>query len=176
MMTTEKSMPSEIEEALSNNQPIMFYINPPYVTSYNGDGSCPKYNPYGMQKGSDTNSKVKQEMIDRKLGRCADQMYIQFLYKMLMIKRAYKHSHMSIALISPLMFLTGSYANDFRNEFLSEFYFSSGYAFRASEFEGLAGDYALGITLWESGEQENKREFNFKVIKDFNNIKMLQIS
>lgn len=174
MMSIEKEMPEELEQALIDGRPVMFYINPPYVTTYTSNNKKNSLVDVD-ERGSNTTTQVKEMMIDDQLGRCSDQLYLQFLYKIIKIKQAYKNNNISIALISPLMFLTGNSIKCFRDVFLKEFHLSNAYVFRANEFSGLANCYGLGTMLWESGEQQDKNNFKFKVINDFDCLTGLDI-
>lgn len=174
MMSNESSLPEELETALRTNQPVMFYINPPYVTTYtstNKKGSDSDID----ERGSDTSSEVKQMMIDDYLGRCSDQLYLQFLYKILKIKQMYKNNNIRIALISPLMFLSGPSIKQFREVFLKEFHLANAYVFKANEFKGLSDCYGLGAMFWDCGEQEDKTRFEFKIVQDFNSLENLEV-
>ena len=122
-------LPKGLKDALINNKPIVFFINPPYASAgIKGENS---------KKGC-ANTKINAQMKNDKIGACCKNLYAQFLYRILMIKREFNLTNCHIALFSPTLFLTGSSYAEFRNVFLNEFSFDDAIQFKASHFADVA--------------------------------------
>lgn len=160
MWGMEHEMPEELLEKLNGNEPFMFYINPPYVATgiYGADTTD--------TKEGQTDCRMKSIMREGKLQSACDQAYAQFLYKLLLMKQAYKNKNMSIAVICPPLFLTASTYSEFRRVFLSEFRYEGGALFKASEFSGLSDRWAISIQIYTPGETEDKKNFKFDLYEN----------
>lgn len=152
-------LPKSLLNALKNNKPIIFLINPPYGTANNA----------GVKKG-DHKAGIALTQINRlmkqdKTGAASQQLYAQFLYRIMKMKKVYGLTNVSIALFSPTIFLTGSQFKQFRREFLKEFEFNKGMIFKASHFADVKGIWGIDFSIWSTGETLNKNEFEH-TIKD----------
>jgi hypothetical protein len=74
----ETKLPDGLKKALAENKPIIFLNNPPY-----GTGSAVN----GMYKKNIALNNVNKEMLAANIGASAQQLYAQFLYRMLTIVR-----------------------------------------------------------------------------------------
>lgn len=83
---------------------------------------------------------------------CSQQLYIQFLYRILDIKKRFKVEEMYICFFSPTLFLTGGRYDKFRKLFLSEFKFQNGFIFNASNFSYVSKRWEVAFSIWASGE------------------------
>jgi len=142
--SSQKSLlPSELIKAFENNAKILILMNPPYAA------------PGGSQKGkgkSDlSESAVKERMKEDNItGKAANQLFTQFLYKILMFKKKYNLTNLVIATYAPLLFLTGAAFESFRKEFLNHFEYKSGIMFPASQFDDLTAEWPISFTVWKS--------------------------
>ena len=142
-------LPKGLKDALINNKPIVFFINPPYATAgIKGENS---------KKGC-ANTKINAQMKNDKIGACCQNLYAQFLYRILMIKREFNLTNCYIALFSPTLFLTGSSWSKFRNVYLNEFTFDSGVQFKASHFADCSDSWGISFSLWYNGETFEKKQ------------------
>ena len=152
-------LPKGLKDALINNKPIVFFINPPYATAgIKGENS---------KKGC-ANTKINAQMKNDKIGACCQNLYAQFLYRILMIKREFNLTNCYIALFSPTLFLTGSSWSKFRNVYLNEFTFDSGVQFKASHFADCSDSWGISFSLWYNGETFEKNNFNYTLIDNEN--------
>ena len=152
-------LPKGLKDALINNKPIVFFINPPYATAgIKGENS---------KKGC-ANTKINAQMKNDKIGACCQNLYAQFLYRILMIKREFNLTNCHIALFSPTLFLTGSSWSKFRNAYLNEFTFDSGVQFKASHFADCSDSWGISFSLWHNGETFEKNNFNYTLIDNKN--------
>jgi len=56
--------------------------------------------------------------------------------------------------------MLGQSFKKFRNVFLNEFSYIDGFQIKASHFANCESNWGISFTIWESGECENKDEFN----------------
>lgn len=152
-------LPKGLKDALINNKPIVFFINPPYATAgIKGENS---------KKGC-ANTKINAQMKNDKIGACCQNLYAQFLYRILMIKREFNLTNCHIALFSPTLFLTGSSWSKFRNVYLNDFTFDSGIQFKASHFADCSDSWGISFSIWHNGETFEKNNFNYTLIDNEN--------
>lgn len=148
-------LPKGLKDALINNKPIVFFINPPYASAgIKGENS---------KKGC-ANTKINAQMKNDKIGACCQNLYAQFLYRILMIKREFNLTNCHIALFSPTLFLTGSSYAEFRNVFLNEFSFDDAIQFKASHFADVADSWGISFSIWHNGITENKNDFEYTLV------------
>lgn len=160
MWGAEHELPNRLVEVLENEdeKPLLFYINPPY----SGTGN---FGTVDENKEVDTDIELRKMMREDKMGYACDNMYSQWLYKIIKMKEMYANKKIYIALISPIIYLTTKAYTNFRNKFTNEFKYKDGILFRATEFKNLCSRYGLSITIWEPGKTENKQEFKMKLFK-----------
>jgi len=137
---------------------LLFYFNPPFGTASNFDFS-------GNNKDSISKTKINYEMLFyEKLGKSAEQLYTQFLHRIIKFKRTTR-IEISLAFFSPTLFLTGSSFKKFREIFLNEFCFEKGFVFCSKYFTNTASSWSVMFSLWSPRKNTNK----FIVeVKDFN--------
>lgn len=154
MWSMDHTMPDDLREhfELEGDKPILFYINPPYATSgVMGGGS----------RGDATTNKVKELMVEEGMGVASDQLYCQFIYRILMMKRAYPNKNISIAVVCSPMALAGGTYSKFRQDLLGEFEYRGGALFRADQFPGLSGRWGICIQVWTPGKTGDIHNFEF---------------
>ena len=152
-------LPKGLKDALINNKPIVFFINPPYATAgIKGENS---------KKGC-AKTMVNSVMLSDKIGACSQNLYAQFLYRILMIKREFNLTNCHIAIFSPTLFLTGSSYAKFRKVFLNEFSFDDAIQFKASHFADCSDRWGISFSIWHNGETFEKNNFNYTLIDNEN--------
>lgn len=152
-------VPDGLVDALEADKPIVFYLNPPY--------SAPS-SISGVEKNS-TVTNVNQQMLEEKIGACSANLYAQFLYRILSIKKQFKLTNCSLAFFCKPNYLTGSTFEKFRKTFLTEFKFKKGILFNAGHFGNVALTWGINFSIWASGETENKIEFAHELVDLTNN-------
>ena len=159
----DDNLPKGLKDALLQNKPIVFFINPPY--SYNG-GQC------GSAKGA-SNTKVKEVMIKNNIDG-KGELYIQFLYRISLIKQKFNLTKCYIALFCKQFICRSSFKN-FRNDFLNNFCFIDGIMFCAGEFDNVSNDYGLTFNIWKAEKDTNNNCFAHNVVENINGeIKILE--
>lgn len=154
-------LPKGLKDALINNKPIVFFINPPYATA-NVMGTDEKH------KAGVAKTMINEQMLKDKIGASSQNLYAQFLYRIIQIKNEFNLTNCHIALFSPTLFLTGSSYAKFRNVFLNEFSFDNAIQFKASHFADVADNWGISFSIWHNGETFEKNNFNYTLIDNEN--------
>ena len=152
---TLDKLPQGLKDALENNKPIIFFINPPYATAGNQNETSKE----GCAK-----TMINEQMLSDKVGASSQNLYAQFLYRIMMIKAQYNLTDVHIALFSPTLFLSGTSWKGFRNTFFNNFSFVDGVQFKASHFADVADSWGISFSIWNSGVNTNNNDFNYKLI------------
>ena len=150
-------LPPKLYEALEQNKPIVFFINPPYATA----GVNNETSKEGCAK-----TRINKKMLNDGIGACSQNLYAQFLYRILLIKKHFNLTNLKIGVFCPTLFLTGGTYNKFRNEFLSNFNLKDAIQFSASYFADVANYWGIGFTIWETGFTNDKNSFNYKIVEE----------
>lgn len=160
MWGAEHDMPKRLLEVLQDKdeKPLLFYINPPY----SGTGN------FGTQTGNkevNTETLIRTMMREDRMNSACDNMYTQWLYKIIKMREMYENKKIYIAIICPTIYMSSWTYIEFRERLLKNFRYKDGILFKATEFGNLCGRYGISITLWEPGETLNKTEFKLKTYK-----------
>ena len=149
-------LPKGLLEAFEQNKPIIIFMNPPYATAASGKGKEGKSNV--------SNTMVYNEMISNKIGAASQNLYLQFIYRVMMIKKQYNLTNIHIGLFCPLNFLSGANRKMFRSAFFKDFVYNSGVLFKASHFADVADTWGIGFSIWNSGVNTDNSNFNYTLI------------
>ena len=132
-----------LHEALVMKKPILFLINPPYGTSSGMIGG------QGKSKAKiSTETLVNIVMKKNNMGACSEQLYAQFLYRILMLKNEYRLTDIKICVFSAPLFMSGESYKKFRDVFYSNFIFKDGILFPADKFANVSGHWGISFTIW----------------------------
>lgn len=154
-------IPLSLYNALLKNKKIIFFINPPFGEGSNGKKISKK------SKDGIANTKVKSVMEKEGFKNSSQQLYIQFLYRILKLKQIFNLENLSIGVFTPTLFLSGERGEKFRETFLENFKFEKGIVFNASYFSNVSSEWGIGFSIWTSGENEEENNFKF-LIKELN--------
>lgn len=152
-----EKLPQGLKEVLENNKPIIFFMNPPYGSASNLKGKR------GKGEGA-TDTMISKEMVAKKLGNASNNLYAQFLYRIMKFKEQYNLTNIHIALFCKPLFLSGSAFKGFRNIFLKNFKYDNGILFQASEFADVSANWGINFTIWHCGETNNKDIFKHTLV------------
>lgn len=152
-------IPKELLESIKNKKPILFLINPPYATAGNAKSKEAK------SKDGTGMTGINDIMKENKIGGCSQQLYAQFLYRILLMKKIFNLEDIKIGIFSPSLYMSGPSFKGFRKEFLSEFKFVEGMLFNASHFSDVKASWAIDFAIWSEGECIDKENF-IHTIKD----------
>lgn len=158
-LTHEYKMPEGLLDAIENNRNILFLMNPPYAGTGNFGGQ-----DSGSKAGA-TRNELQQLMTQDKCGLATDNLYTQFLYRIILMKKVYKLSNVSIAIICPPQYLSVNSYNIFRNKLFDEFEFKGAKLIQASNFAGLSENWGISLSVWKNGKTTDVNKFLHKVIE-----------
>lgn len=163
---TYYKLPKKLLNSLKQDKPIIFLINPPYGTANNAGTK------EGDHKQGIALTKVNELMKNDKIGASSQQLYAQFLYRIMLMKKIYNLTNVNICIYAKSTYMTGSTFKKFRTPFLKEFKYEKGMLFQASHFADVKGVWGIDFSIWSSGETINKNEFihELKDVDDDNNI------
>jgi len=156
-LTGKTGVPQGLRDALQQDKPILFFINPPYGTASSGGANTDF-------KEDCATTKINSKMLEAKIGGCSQNLYAQFLYRILLIKNHFALSNIQIGLFSPTLYLTGSSWIGFRKIYLQNFSFWKACTFKASHFADVADSWGISFSIWSNGFTENKNEFPHELI------------
>lgn len=160
-----ENLPKGLLEAFEQNKPIVFFLNPPYATATNRNETS---------KESVAKTMLNEQMLNDKIGACSQNLYAQFLYRIMLIKQQYNLTNCYVALFSPTLYLSGGSWKQFRNAWLNNFNYNNGCLFKASHFADCADNWGIAFSFWNNGISENKTDFTHKLI-DVENEQIIEI-
>lgn len=135
-----RKMPDGLYRALTEKKPMVFFINPPY-------GTAAVKGATGAHKAGTAITGMNQMMKDEGGGQSSQQLYSQFLYRIMAMKELYG-GQMNICLFSPALFMAGSSFRVFREQFYSAFDYVDGMFFSAAQFADTADTWGISFTIW----------------------------
>lgn len=138
----------DLKHALENDKPIAFLMNPPYAGSGNAKTD-------GSSKKGVAITQIKTDMANNKLGKSSNNLYAQFYYRIMKIKKTYNLSNVMIFSFTPPSFITSQSYKNFRIQFFNEFKIINSFLFQASEFEGLSPLWGIGFFVMTSNTEIN---------------------
>jgi len=146
---------TRLSEKLKNNK-FMFFMNPPFGTPTGNYEQFHNINTSGSSK-----TKIRGMMHFHKQGKASKELYLQFLYRIILIFEKYKNKNMYICVFSPISFFTYEIYENFRRVFFSNFEFVDGFIFNKKYFNGASED-AVMFSVWKVGN-EKKSRFNLEI-------------
>jgi len=147
----DDKLPQGLKNALLEGKEIILFINPPYGTS--GDNKKDSFTKKGIN-----NTNINKMMKNDDWGRCSEQLYAQFLYKIYKLNKG----NISICLFSPPLFLTGGSYEKFRFNFLKKFNFKYGFLMNSSEFQDTS-EWGISFSIWSPGLCSDMTKFNYTI-------------
>lgn len=137
----------DLKKVFEDGKKILFFINPPY-------GRAGTYQK-GDNKPGIAKSVVNREMLREKVGVCSGQLYAQFMYKILSLKKIYPQAQISAALFIDSIFLTARSFRKFGNAWRNNFTFLKGMLFSAEHFSDTtsSSEWGVSFTVWGDKKQ-----------------------
>jgi hypothetical protein len=139
-MYFSEKLPPELRKVLENNEPIVFFMNPPYLV---GQGAVSDLGSY---------------MRECSMGACASDIMYQFIFRVLMLIDTYKLTNVTLALYGGIALLHSRHLNDLLKMVEDRLKFMGGMCFRVSEFSNTSRsvDWAVPFVVWQSKTEEEK--------------------
>lgn len=143
-------LPKKLQEILHNNEPIVFLMNPPY------------------RQGKTSISDIGEYMVGEGMSNSARDICAHFFYRLIMLKRYYKLTNMTLGLFHPASFLTFKSFFDLIDEMLDEFKFTGGMCFTASDFAGCkcGVSWSVVFTTWMVRDTPHERGTETNILLD----------
>lgn len=131
-MNFSKNLPPKLRQALENDEPLIFMMNPPYKVIHSKTSDLGAY------------------MSNIGMARCALDLFHQFIYRIITIKRTYNLSNVSLGIYGPITLFHSKMIEPLFNELKSEFTFHSGMCFDAGVFANTSETvgWIIGYTCW----------------------------
>ena len=148
LISEGNKVPDGLVQALKENKPFIFFINPPY-----GKSTGQK----NMQAGQTTETAVCKQMKADKLD--SSEFIKQFLYRIAKIKEAYNLTNVNVCCFTKPSWMLKPQSENFRKLWFKNFKFENGIMFCASEFADCSSQWGITFNIWTSGEQEEKNNF-----------------
>lgn len=152
-----EKLPEGLKKALAEKKKITFLMNPPYGTAGEAGAN-------GKSKKGICRTVVNEQMKKEKLGNASEQLFAQFLYRIMTIKKQFGLTDCNLAFFCNPNFLTGSAYKKFRELFLNEFKFEGGFLFSAMHFADCSANWGINFSIWKTGKTENKTSFAHTLI------------
>lgn len=139
-------------KSVEDGREILILMNPPF-------GACGTYKFDGSYKGKISENNTNSFM--KGMNKSKEQLYSNFLYRIILFQEKYKNSKINISFFSSSMFITGPGFQAFRNKFFSKFKFVDGFMFNAKHFNDVK-EWPILFTVYRHGS-ESRNIFDFKV-------------
>lgn len=138
------TLPKTLVDALKANKDksIVFIQNPPY--SGTGEGA----NKGGDCKKESSKTAVKGRMMAAGMGKAANELTVQFLYRILELIKEFHLTNVTVGLFSNPAWMTGDACEKFRKEWQEVFSFDNSFGFHSEEFAGVKPGWAINFSVW----------------------------
>ncbi len=132
-------LPEGLQNAIRNDEPLLFIVNPPYKSGMAGATDVGRYMKSISTKECD-------------LSKSAYDLFYQFCWRVFNFVKMFNLSNTYYAMFGPLQFFTGSSTNVLLKEFEHCFQFLDGMCISAQEFSDTSDSilWGIGFTLWKS--------------------------
>jgi len=166
-----ESLVKRLKKAGKENTPFAMIINPPY--GQGGSGHDGTKTIQGV-----TQTMVHERMLANGLGKPANELTVQFLYRILELVHAYNLKNVVIGCFSNPAWMTGDACEAFRKEWLSMFNFEHSFGFRSEEFTDVKAGWSINFSVWSrtpANKPKHQTEFNVDLIEnmDGNELKFI---
>lgn len=148
-------MPPTLYRALVEDKPIIFLINPPYGTA---SGKHENSN-VGVSKNN-----INKMMLNDKIGRSSNQLYAQFVYRIIILKETFNLTNVSLGIFSNERFMRGGNTwSKFMKRLQENFTYRDGFFFNAGEFSDVAHSWGISFTFWTTPGEGRRTSFPVSV-------------
>ena len=131
-------LPEKLIEVLRSNKPIVIFMNPPYKVMESTSSDVGRYmgDPCGPLGDA----------------KCALDIFHQFMYRILMIKRFYKLTNVFLGIYGPVTMFHSNMLKPLYNDFKKDFVFVDGMCFAAGDFANTSESvgWIVGYTAWKT--------------------------
>lgn len=153
-----EKLPQSLIEHLNNNDKIIFYINPPYATA------CELSLNASKSKKNVAKTRINEIMKENKVGASSQNLIAQFLYRILLIKKEFNLTNISVGCFTKPLLTTASTFKKLRDLWFKEFKFDRGILFNAGHFAGVSSKWGITFEIWKEGIQEERNCFLMYIV------------
>lgn len=161
-MCSSTKLPNELIESLKAKKPFVFFNNPPYATA-NVNGSK------GDHKAGVAQNKMNDLMIEQGGGKASQQLYAQFLWRIMNIVDEFELDNVVIATYTKPLFLTGSTFQAFRDRMNKKYEYKQGILFNASNFADVKDSWGILFSIFKKETIPTQKDFLTRVCEIKNN-------
>lgn len=142
-MHFSRHLPERLQEILRNDEPLVLFMNPPYKVQVA------------------TNSDVGVLMSTQGMRKCALDIFHQFMYRIVLLKRTYNLKNLYAGIYGPITMFHSKMIEPLYLEYKKEFKFVDGMCFDAGDFSSTSESvgWIVGYTTWrvkEEGEEDSR--------------------
>jgi hypothetical protein len=131
-----EKLPEGLRKVIEQGREVICLMNPPYGTANDGVGK-------GATKKGLSDTLVSQKMDHDKMGKSRQQLYNQFIYKLI-------HMNVfSLCMFTPPLYLSGVSTKIFRTFIFNKMNFNKGFLMDASNFADVKS-WGLSFTILSS--------------------------
>ncbi|AOZ73315.1 hypothetical protein BK816_08520 [Boudabousia tangfeifanii] len=136
----EWKMPPSLYREFLEDKPFVFLMNPPFGTAANHDSE---------NKASIAKNPINEDMKRCGLDKAAQQLYAQFLWRIVKFTEVFNLSDVTIGFFSNDRFMFGGKTwEKFMAAFQDKFKFEKGIVFNAGEFSDVSRNWGISFTVW----------------------------
>lgn len=147
-MAFSDKLPAKLREVLENNEPIVFYMNPPYKVMKTEN------NELGVFMGTKTVADYMNpgEKGATSLKKCALDIFHQFMFRMFLLKRDYNLTNMYMGIFGPITMFHSEMLEPLFRLYKNDFVFNGGMCFTAGDFSNTSESvgWVIGYTTWRT--------------------------
>lgn len=148
----DDKLPKGLKDALLENKPIVFLLNPPYST------------PSTIGTNVIGNNKTYINNISKNIGLASRELYCQFIYRIITIIQTYNLTNCYVCLFCNRKFLNGTSYKKFRDFILNNIEYKLGIYFNAGHFGNVSASWGITFNIWKSGITKDKNNFIHNVV------------
>jgi hypothetical protein len=137
-----EKIPVELMEIFKSGKKIIFFNNPPYATANNL-----LFASDDTKNGVASDTMINKQMKTDNIGPSSQQLYAQFMYRIMKIMKQFNLKDSIMATFSPDKFLTGETFKDFRQQL--NVTFMDGMFFKASHFADVSDSWGIAFTIFK---------------------------
>ena len=150
----DDKLPKGLKDALLENKPIVFLLNPPYGK------------PSGMTRNgignNIVNTNINAEMLENQYGIGSSMLEMQFIYRIIKITEKYRLSNATIAMFNKTTYLTAPACKQLRNYMFSKYGYVNGCEIDGSIFNNVGG---CGISFMVFSTKTQNKNIVCDIIK-----------
>lgn len=139
-------LPDGLKKAIAQKKPIIVLMNPPYGTAANTVHN-------NSSKTGISNTNILHRMKSDGWGRCTENMYAQFIYRIYKLNTRTKN--IQLAMFTKSSILTMEAYSEFRKHFFDTYVYDTGFAFSSKWFSDTAGTWDVLFSIFKHGKDTN---------------------